>query len=93
MSKIEIYDTTLRDGAQAEDISLSLDDKCAIIVKLDQLGLDYIEAGWPGANPERRSPLWQDQVARNHSFEDHGLWQYLQTRQTPGKRQDDKAPH
>ena len=52
MSRIEIYDTTLRDGAQAEDISLSLDDKCAIIVKLDQLGLDYIEAGWPGANPK-----------------------------------------
>ena len=52
MSKIEIYDTTLRDGAQSEDISLSLDDKCSIIVKLDQLGLDYIEAGWPGANPK-----------------------------------------
>jgi 2-isopropylmalate synthase len=52
LSKIEIYDTTLRDGAQSEDISLSLDDKCAIIVKLDQLGLDYIEAGWPGANPK-----------------------------------------
>jgi 2-isopropylmalate synthase len=52
LSKIEIYDTTLRDGAQAEDISLSMDDKCSIIVKLDQLGLDYIEAGWPGANPK-----------------------------------------
>lgn len=52
MKKVEIYDTTLRDGAQSEDISLSLDDKCAIIVRLDQLGLDYIEAGWPGANPK-----------------------------------------
>ncbi len=52
MSKVEIYDTTLRDGAQSEDISLSLDDKCAIVTKLDQLGLDYIEAGWPGANPK-----------------------------------------
>ena len=52
MNKIEIYDTTLRDGAQSEDISLSLDDKYSIILKLDQLGIDYIEAGWPGANPK-----------------------------------------
>jgi 2-isopropylmalate synthase len=52
LRKIEIYDTTLRDGAQSEDISLSLDDKCFIAMKLDQLGMDYIEAGWPGANPK-----------------------------------------
>jgi 2-isopropylmalate synthase len=52
LRKIEIYDTTLRDGAQSEDISLSLDDKCFITKKLDQLGVDFIEAGWPGANPK-----------------------------------------
>ena len=52
MRRIEIYDTTLRDGAQAEDISLSLDDKISIITRLDQLGIHYIEAGWPGANPK-----------------------------------------
>jgi 2-isopropylmalate synthase len=52
LRKVEIYDTSLRDGAQSEDISLSLDDKCFIAQKLDQLGLDYIEAGWPGANPK-----------------------------------------
>ncbi len=52
MGKIEIYDTTLRDGEQSEDITFSLDDKCAIALKLDQLGVDYIEAGWPGANPK-----------------------------------------
>ncbi len=52
MKKIEIYDTTLRDGEQSEDISFSLDDKCAIALKLDQFGVDYIEAGWPGANPK-----------------------------------------
>jgi 2-isopropylmalate synthase len=52
LSKIEIYDTTLRDGAQSEDIAFSFDDKCAVIMKLDQLGVDYIEAGWPGANPK-----------------------------------------
>jgi 2-isopropylmalate synthase len=52
LSKVEIYDTTLRDGTQSEDVSLSLDDKCSIIVKLDQIGIDYVEAGWPGSNPK-----------------------------------------
>jgi len=50
--KIEIYDTTLRDGAQSEDVHFSLDDKRDIALKLDQLGVDFIEAGWPGANPK-----------------------------------------
>jgi len=50
--KVEIYDTTLRDGAQAEDVSFTLDDKRGIALKLDALGIDYIEAGWPGANPK-----------------------------------------
>lgn len=51
-NKIEIYDTTLRDGAQAEGISFSVNDKIKIIKLLDELGIDYIEAGWPGANPK-----------------------------------------
>jgi 2-isopropylmalate synthase len=50
--KIEIYDTTLRDGAQSEDVSFTLDDKRDIALKLDGLGIDFIEAGWPGANPK-----------------------------------------
>ncbi len=50
--KIEIYDTTLRDGAQAEGISFSVNDKIKIIKLLDELGVTYIEAGWPGANPK-----------------------------------------
>ena len=52
MKKIEIYDTTLRDGAQTEGISFSATDKIKIIKLLDNLGVDYIEAGWPGANPK-----------------------------------------
>ena len=52
MAKIEIYDTTLRDGAQSEDISFSMEDKSQIVERLDRLGVDYIEAGWPGANPK-----------------------------------------
>lgn len=49
---VEIYDTTLRDGSQAEDISFSLDDKLRITERLDELGIHYIEGGWPGSNPK-----------------------------------------
>jgi 2-isopropylmalate synthase len=49
---IEIYDTTLRDGTQRKDISLSCNDKIAIAHKLDELGVAYIEGGWPGSNPK-----------------------------------------
>ena len=52
MSVIEIYDTTLRDGAQSEDMSFSVEDKLRISQKLDFLGVHYIEGGWPGANPK-----------------------------------------
>lgn len=51
MRKIEIYDTTLRDGAQSEDISFSIEDKLRIVEKLDELGIHYIEGGWPGSSP------------------------------------------
>jgi 2-isopropylmalate synthase len=50
MKKIQIYDTTLRDGSQGENISFSLEDKLHIARKLDELGVDYIEGGWPGSN-------------------------------------------
>ena len=52
MSKIEIYDTTLRDGAQAEGIVYTVNDKLKIVRLLDDLCVDYIELGWPGANPK-----------------------------------------
>ena len=52
MSTVELYDTTLRDGTQHEGISLSLDDKLKITLKLDELGIHYIEGGWPGSNPK-----------------------------------------
>jgi 2-isopropylmalate synthase len=52
MKKIEIYDTTLRDGSQAEDITFSVEDKLRITEKLDELGIHYIEGGWPGSNPK-----------------------------------------
>src|SRR5271170_2368588 len=49
--KIFTFDTTLRDGTQGESVSFSVDDKLAIAEKLDELGIDYIEGGWPGSNP------------------------------------------
>lgn len=48
---VKLYDTTLRDGAQAEDISFSVEDKVRVAHKLDDLGVHYIEGGWPGSNP------------------------------------------
>ena len=50
--KIFTFDTTLRDGTQGESVSFSVDDKLVIARKLDELGIDYIEGGWPGSNPK-----------------------------------------
>ncbi|WPF90456.1 citramalate synthase [Cyanobacterium aponinum AL20118] len=57
--KIWLYDTTLRDGAQREGISLSLTDKIKIVHKLDEMGIPFIEGGWPGANPKDVQFFWQ----------------------------------
>jgi 2-isopropylmalate synthase len=54
-----IYDTTLRDGAQREGLSLSLEDKIRIAHQLDHLGVPFIEGGWPGANPKDVQFFWQ----------------------------------
>jgi 2-isopropylmalate synthase len=70
-SKVYLYDTTLRDGAQAEDVNFSVEDKIRIALKLDQFGVHYIEGGWPGSNPRdveffremRRVPLKRAKLA------------------------------
>ena len=49
--RIFLYDTTLRDGAQTQGVDFGVPDKVAIARELDLLGIDYIEGGWPGANP------------------------------------------
>jgi len=51
MSSVKIYDTTLRDGSQAEGVSFTVEDKIRIAHKLDELGVHYVEGGWPGSNP------------------------------------------
>jgi len=65
MASIEVYDTTLRDGTQAEDIAFTLEDKIRIAAMLDEMGFHFIEGGYPGSNPKdalffeeiRKSPL------------------------------------
>ena len=52
MKTVKLFDTTLRDGAQTEGISFSLEDKLKIAKLLDELGIHYIEGGWPGSNPK-----------------------------------------
>ena len=54
MHNVEIYDTTLRDGSQTRGITFSLEDKLRITQKLDELGIDLIEGGYPGSNPKDR---------------------------------------
>ncbi len=68
---IVLYDTTLRDGTQRAGLSLSVDDKRKIALRLDDLGIQYVEGGWPGANPKdaeffrrmRRTPLAHARLA------------------------------
>lgn len=52
MRRVYLYDTTLRDGSQGEGVSFSVNDKLKITARLDALGVDYLEGGWPGSNPK-----------------------------------------
>src|ERR671934_228688 len=52
MTQVQIYDTTLRDGTQREGLSITCNDKLRIAQLLDNLGVAYIEGGWPGSNPK-----------------------------------------
>ena len=77
MTQITVYDTTLRDGAQGEHMSLSLEDKLRIVTKLDEFGIDYIEGGWPGSNPKDSEFFTQ---ARNLSLKHAKLASFGSTR-------------
>jgi len=89
MSKIEIYDTTLRDGAQLEGISLTVEDKLRIAEQLDWLGVDYIEAGWPGSNP-KDDELFR-RAATELDLEHSTLVAFGMTRRVKGKVDSDDA--
>jgi 2-isopropylmalate synthase len=71
--RIQIYDTTLRDGTQSESVAFSVEDKLQVAHKLDELGVDYIEGGWPGSNDKdaeffRRGSSLQWSSARLAAF-------------------------
>lgn len=68
MKSIKIFDTTLRDGAQKENISFSLEDKLKIARLLASFGISYIEAGWPGSNP--KDALFYQKVKANKKLRD-----------------------
>ena len=84
---VEIFDTTLRDGAQLEGISLTVDDKLRIADELDELGVHFIEGGWPGANP--KDIEFFDRAARELRFERSTLVAFGSTRRPRGKVDDD----
>ena len=64
--RLYIFDTTLRDGAQTQGVDFSVDEKFKIAKALDDLGVDYIEGGWPGANPTD-TEFFQKKIKLNNS--------------------------
>src|SRR5580765_3688626 len=75
--EVEIYDTTLRDGAQGEGINFSAVDKLRIAEKLDAFGIHYIEGGWPGSNPKDMEFFQQ---ARRRKFKNAKVAAFSMTR-------------
>jgi 2-isopropylmalate synthase len=86
-ARVEVYDTTLRDGSQLEGISLTVDDKLRIAEQLDWLGVDFVEAGWPGANP-KDDELFRRARSELH-FDTSTLVAFGATRRPKGKVDSD----
>jgi 2-isopropylmalate synthase len=86
MASVKLYDTTLRDGAQGEGVSFSVVDKLHIAQKLDELGIHYIEGGWPGSNPKDTEFFNR---ARSLSLTNSVLVAFGSTRRPRAKAEDD----
>ena len=86
--KVEIFDTTLRDGSQAEGLSLTVADKLRIAEQLDRLGVHYIEGGWPGANPKDRE-FFQRAAAGELELAGARLVAFGATRKAGGRAETD----
>jgi 2-isopropylmalate synthase len=82
--KLYIFDTTLRDGAQTQGVDFSIDDKQKISDTLDDLGVDYIEGGWPGANPTDT-----EFFNKNHSFKNTKLTAFGMTKKSEHSAEND----
>ncbi len=87
MEKVYTYDTTLRDGSQAEGVNFSLEDKIRIAEKLDEFGIDYIEGGWPYANP--KDNLFFQKI-KTHKFKHAKPVAFGSTRKSGRKIGEDK---
>src|ERR1051325_2236586 len=84
--RVLTYDTTLRDGTQGEMVSFSVEDKLIIARKLDELGIDYIEGGWPGSNPKDKEFFHRlDELGLQHAR----LAAFGSTRYPKNKIEDD----
>ena len=88
MNQVQLYDTTLRDGTQQEGISLSVADKLKIVQKLDELGIHFIEGGWPGANPKDTEFFAQ---AQNLKLKHSVLVAFGSTRHPDSKTSEDAS--
>src|SRR5208282_6935419 len=86
MNKIIIYDTTLRDGSQTEGVSYTVNDKVKITHKLDELGVHYIEGGWPGSNPKDKEFF---EVMKTRKLNNSKLAAFGSTRRANIKPEDD----
>jgi 2-isopropylmalate synthase len=85
---VELYDTTLRDGAQQADLSYTVEDRMRILHKLDQIGFPYIEGGWPGANP-RDTEFFQ--LATKETLRHAQLTAFGMTRRAGERAEDAQA--
>lgn len=88
MAEIQLYDTILRDGMQAEGVSFSLEDKLAIAKRLDQLGLDYLEGGYAASNPKEREFFKRVKKLR---LKNSKVVAFGSTRRADGKVSDDAS--
>ena len=85
---VDIYDTTLRDGSQQEGLSLTVDDKLRVAEQLDHLGVQYIEGGWPGANP-KDAEFFRRAAAGELTLHHATLVAFGSTRKAGGKAETD----
>src|SRR5215469_8476025 len=85
---VDVYDTTLRDGSQQEGLSLTVDDKLRVAEQLDHLGVQYIEGGWPGANPKDEE-FFRRAAAGDLRLETATLVAFGSTRKAGGKAETD----
>jgi 2-isopropylmalate synthase len=88
MPQVEIFDTTLRDGSQAEGLSLTVNDKIRVAEQLDLLGVHYIEGGWPGAHPKDRE-FFERAAAGDLALARSNLVAFGSTRKAGGRAETD----